>query len=164
MVKRTITSLVLLAVGMPALLFGGVPFFIFMGFFIVMAAYEYTVLFRAMHTEPSTWITVGGVFLILLARDFFPEFASAVFCPAAIGARISRNHLRAGTREGCIRFCCHCWWPGLPWLGGSLSVWNCATCQTAVGGFFWSCPLSGWRIQVRIASAGHMDAISWRRV
>ena len=79
MVKRTITSLILLAVGMPALLFGGIPFFILMGFFIVMAAYEYTVLFRAVGFEPSTVITVGGVFLILLARDFFPEFASVTF-------------------------------------------------------------------------------------
>jgi phosphatidate cytidylyltransferase len=79
MVRRTITALILLVVGMPALLFGGVLFFIFLGFFIVMAAYEYTQLFRAMQIQPSTWITVGGVFLILLARDFFPEYASVVF-------------------------------------------------------------------------------------
>jgi CDP-diglyceride synthetase len=79
MVKRTVTALILLAVGMPALLFGGVPFFIFLGFFIVMAAYEYTQLFRAMQIEPSTWITVGGVFLILMIRDFFPEFANGMF-------------------------------------------------------------------------------------
>ena len=79
MVRRLITSLVLLAIGMPALLFGGVAFFIFLGFFIVMASYEYTHLFRAMQIEPSTWITVGGVFLILVARDFFPEYASVVF-------------------------------------------------------------------------------------
>jgi CDP-diglyceride synthetase len=62
MVKRTITALILLAFGMPALLFGGVLFFIFLGFFILMAAYEYTRLFHAMKIEPSTWITVGGVF------------------------------------------------------------------------------------------------------
>ena len=79
MVKRTITALLLLAVGMPALLLGGIPFFLLMVFFIVMAAYEYTQLFRAMKLEPSTWITVIGVFLIILARDFFPEWASAVF-------------------------------------------------------------------------------------
>ena len=79
MAKRTITALLLLAVGMPALLFGGVPFFILMGFFIVIAAYEYTTLLRAAQIEPSTWITVGGVFLILVTRDFFPEYASAAF-------------------------------------------------------------------------------------
>jgi CDP-diglyceride synthetase len=62
MVKRTITALILLAFGMPALLFGGVPYFVFLGFFILMAAYEYTQLFRAMKIEPSRWITVGGVF------------------------------------------------------------------------------------------------------
>jgi phosphatidate cytidylyltransferase len=79
MAKRTITALLLLAVGMPALLFGGVPFFILMGFFIVIAAHEYTILFRAAQLEPSTWITVGGVFLILVTRDFFPEHARATF-------------------------------------------------------------------------------------
>ena len=79
MVKRTITALALLAIGMPALLFGGVLFFIFLGFFIVMAAYEYTLLFRAVGYEPSTWITVGGVFLILVVRDFYPEFAGGLF-------------------------------------------------------------------------------------
>jgi phosphatidate cytidylyltransferase len=79
MIKRLVTALLLLAVGMPALLFGGVPFFLLMGFFIVTAAYEYTRLFHAADYKPSTWITVGGVFLIILARDFFPEFASAVF-------------------------------------------------------------------------------------
>jgi len=79
MVKRTTTALLLLAVGMPALLFGGIPFFLLIGFFIVMAAYEYTQLFRAMELEPSTWITVGGVFVIILLRDFFPEWAGGAF-------------------------------------------------------------------------------------
>jgi len=79
MVRRLITSLILLAVGMPALLFGGVPYFIFMGFFIVMATYEYTVLFRAVGIQPSTWVTVGGVFLILFVRDFYPEHAKGLF-------------------------------------------------------------------------------------
>jgi len=79
MVKRTLTALILLAIGMPALLFGGIPFFIFLGFFILVAAYEYTRLFRAMQIEPSTWITVGGVFLILVARDFYPEISGGLF-------------------------------------------------------------------------------------
>ncbi|MDK1079976.1 MAG: phosphatidate cytidylyltransferase [Anaerolineae bacterium] len=77
--KRVLTSLLLLAIGLPALLFGGVPFFIFLGFFIVMAAKEYTRMMRALQLEPSTWITVGGVFLILLTRFFFLDFASGSF-------------------------------------------------------------------------------------
>jgi phosphatidate cytidylyltransferase len=78
MVKRVITTLILLAFGMPALLFGGVPYFILLGFFILVAAYEYTQLFRAMNIQPSTWITVGGVFLILVARDFYPQFSTGL--------------------------------------------------------------------------------------
>jgi phosphatidate cytidylyltransferase len=79
MVKRTITALVLLALGMPMLLFGGIPFFLLMGFFIVMAAYEYTRLFQAVQIEPSRWVTIGGVFLLILVRDFYPEYAPVVF-------------------------------------------------------------------------------------
>jgi phosphatidate cytidylyltransferase len=79
MVKRTVTALILLAFAMPALLFGGVLFFIFLGFFILVAAYEYTQLFRAMKLEPSTVITVGGVFMILLARDYYPEVSGGLF-------------------------------------------------------------------------------------
>lgn len=79
MVKRTVTAIILLAFAMPALLFGGVFFFIFLGFFIVVAAYEYTQMFRAMDLQPSTVITVGGVFLILLTRDFFPQLSAGTF-------------------------------------------------------------------------------------
>ena len=86
MVKRTVTALVLLALGMPALLFGGVPFFLLMGSFIVIASYEYAMLFHAAQIEPSKWITVGGVFLILVTRDFFPEYASGTFAALLIVA------------------------------------------------------------------------------
>jgi len=78
MVKRTVTALILLAFGMPALLFGGVPYFVFLGFFILVATYEYTKLFQAMKIEPSRWITVGGVFLILVTRDFYPEVSGGL--------------------------------------------------------------------------------------
>ncbi len=86
MVKRTITALVLLVVAMPALLLGGVPFFLLMGFFIVVAAYEYTVMFHAIQIKPSTWITVGGVFLILVVRDFYPAFSGLIFTILVIAA------------------------------------------------------------------------------
>jgi len=79
MVKRTVTVVILLAVGLPALLLGGVFFFVFLSFFVVAAAYEYTRLFRGMQIEPSTVITVGGVFFILLARGFYPESSGGVF-------------------------------------------------------------------------------------
>lgn len=79
MVKRALTALVLLVVAMPALIFGGIPFFLLMGFFITMAAYEYTLMFHATKIKPSTWITVGGVFLILVVRDFYPGIGNQTF-------------------------------------------------------------------------------------
>src|SRR5574342_36132 len=86
MVKRTITSLILLAFAMPALLFGGVLFFILLGFFILAATYEYIQMFRAMQLEPSMWITLGGVFLILVARDFYPEVSGGLFAATLLAA------------------------------------------------------------------------------
>ncbi len=76
MVKRTVTSLVLLILAMPALMVGGFPFFLLMGFFIVVAAYEYTAMFRAVQIEPSRWLTVGGVFFLLFVRDFFSQYST----------------------------------------------------------------------------------------
>ncbi len=73
--KRVITALVLLAIAMPALLFGGVLFFILISFFIVMASWEYVQMFRAVKMEPAALVTVGGTFLLLVARGFFHEWA-----------------------------------------------------------------------------------------
>ncbi len=77
MVKRTVTALILLAIAMPAVLFGGVPFFLLIGFFVVLAAWEYVHLFRAANYQPSMPVTVGGTLAILIARGFYPEFAAA---------------------------------------------------------------------------------------
>jgi phosphatidate cytidylyltransferase len=75
--KRIITALVLLVIAMPALLCGGVVFFILISFFVVLAAWEYVQLFRAVKYEPSALVTVGGTLLLLVARGFFPVWAEA---------------------------------------------------------------------------------------
>jgi phosphatidate cytidylyltransferase len=69
MFKRTVTALVLLAIAMPAVLFGGIWFFLLIGFFIVMASWEYVQIFRAIKMEASMLVTVGGTFLLLATRS-----------------------------------------------------------------------------------------------
>ena len=73
--RRTVTALALLAVLMPAIYFGGVLYFLYICFFIVIAAWEYAHMFRAVKFEPSAYITMGGTFIILATRAFFPQFA-----------------------------------------------------------------------------------------
>ena len=78
MARRTVTALILLAIAVPAILLGGVFFFVFIGFFVVTAAWEYVHMFRLVHIEASLPVTVGGVALILAARAFRPEAAEPV--------------------------------------------------------------------------------------
>ena len=75
MSKRTITALLLLFAAMPAVVLGGIWFFLLMGTFIVIASWEYVHMFRAVQMQPSMIFTVGGTFLLLLVRGFFAEWS-----------------------------------------------------------------------------------------
>ena len=60
---------------MPAVVFGGIWFFLLIGAFIVIASWEYVHMFRAAQMQPSMFLTVGGTALLLIARGFFPEWS-----------------------------------------------------------------------------------------
>ncbi|MEK6752780.1 MAG: phosphatidate cytidylyltransferase [Chloroflexota bacterium] len=77
--RRLVTALGLALIGMPAIILGGIFYFLLMGTFLIGAAWEYVHLFRAVKFEPQMQITVGGVALVLIARMFFPENAMPVF-------------------------------------------------------------------------------------
>lgn len=79
MLKRTITALGLAAIGLPAILLGGIFYYFLMGTFLIGAAREYVILFRAAKYQPQFHVTVGGVAAITIARMFFPEYAQPVF-------------------------------------------------------------------------------------
>ena len=61
MLSRTLTALALAAVGLPAIIFGGVFYYLLMGTFLVGGAWEYVRLYRAVQYEPNEIVTVGGV-------------------------------------------------------------------------------------------------------
>lgn len=84
--RRTITALVLLAILMPAILFGGVLYFMFISFFVVTASWEYVHMFRAIKFEPSIYLTVGGTFVILAVRAFWPQFIEFGFLALILSA------------------------------------------------------------------------------
>ncbi len=75
MPRRIITALAMAAVGLPAIIYGGVFYFLVMAIFITGGAWEYVRLYRAVHIEPHEVVTVGGVLAIVTARFFFAEHA-----------------------------------------------------------------------------------------
>lgn len=82
--RRVITALELAFIGMPAILIGGIPYFLLMGTFLIGSAWEYVHMFRAAKFQPQMYITVGGVALILFMRMFLPQFAMPVFAAAIL--------------------------------------------------------------------------------
>jgi phosphatidate cytidylyltransferase len=76
---RILTVLVLTVIGLPAIIYGGVFYYLLMGTFLVGGAWEYVRLFRAVQYEPNEIVTVGGVLVIATARFFFPEMAIPFF-------------------------------------------------------------------------------------
>jgi len=84
--KRIVTVLALAVIGLPAILLGGIFYFLVLGIFIVGAAWEYVYMFRAVSFEPQLHITVGGVALILVTRMFFPQAAMPVLAALILAA------------------------------------------------------------------------------
>jgi len=79
MPRRTLTALVLIAIGLPAIVYGGVLYFVLMTIFLVGSAWEYVRLYRAVQHEPNEIVTIGGVLAIATARVFFVEAALPLF-------------------------------------------------------------------------------------
>ena len=79
MLRRTFTALVLAAIGLPAIIYGGLFYFLLMAVFLIGAAWEYVRLFRAVQYEPSEIVTVGGVLVIATARFFLVDAAIPAF-------------------------------------------------------------------------------------
>ena len=78
MPRRVLTALAIAAVGLPAVIYGGVFYFLIMSIFLVGSAWEFVRLYRAVQYEPSQIVTIGGVLVIATARFFFPEYAVPV--------------------------------------------------------------------------------------
>jgi phosphatidate cytidylyltransferase len=76
--QRVIASIVMAAIGIPAIVFGGIYYILLIGFFLVMASWEYVKIFQVAKFAPSMIVTVGGVFLILVFRSYLRDFSSAL--------------------------------------------------------------------------------------
>jgi phosphatidate cytidylyltransferase len=74
-VKRTLTALGMALIGLPAIYFGGIFYFLVIEVLVAGAAWEYVRLFRLVNLRPSMMVTVGGVVLLLAIRMFYPPAA-----------------------------------------------------------------------------------------
>ena len=79
MPRRIVTALGLAVIGLPAIIYGGVFYFIVIAVLLAGSAWEYVRLYRAVQLEPHELVTVLGVLVIVTARFFFAELAIAVF-------------------------------------------------------------------------------------
>ncbi len=79
MLRRTLTALAMAVVGLPAIIYGGVFYYLLMGIFLVGGAWEYVRLYKAVKHEPNEIVTVGGVLVLVTARFFFADAAVPVF-------------------------------------------------------------------------------------
>jgi phosphatidate cytidylyltransferase len=86
--NRVLTALVLAAIGIPAIYFGGIWFFIPFVILICIAAWEFAHLFQAMDVQASGGLAVGGVFFVLATRVYLPDFAAAVLALSVAAALV----------------------------------------------------------------------------
>ncbi|MGC8857079.1 MAG: phosphatidate cytidylyltransferase [Anaerolineae bacterium] len=75
MLRRTVTAILLLLLGLPAVLLGGRLYFLLIAIFLVGAAWEYVLMFRKIGYEANLLLTLGGVLAILAARAFWAAAA-----------------------------------------------------------------------------------------
>jgi phosphatidate cytidylyltransferase len=77
-IKRLIAALIMAAIGIPAIVYGGIYYILLIGIFLLMASWEYVKIFQVAGFEPSMLVTVGGVYLLLVFRSYLPEYSGAV--------------------------------------------------------------------------------------
>ena len=82
MLRRTLTALALAVIGLPAIIYGGVFYFLVMAIFLVGSAWEYVLMFCAVKFEPQVKSIIRGAAFIIVARIlaqiFFPQYGMVV--------------------------------------------------------------------------------------
>jgi phosphatidate cytidylyltransferase len=84
--KRVLASVVIAVVAIPAVIFGGMYYFLLMVVFVGLASWEYVNLFKAAQYQASMPLVVGGTLLILGLRGYYPEFAPAALAFLVLAA------------------------------------------------------------------------------
>lgn len=74
--NRVLSALGLLAIGFPALLAGGLPYYLLFGFLLTAATWEFVNIAEGCGAHPARWPVVLGVVVITAVRYFVPAYAT----------------------------------------------------------------------------------------
>lgn len=77
LIKRTITALILAAIGIPVIILGGPYYSVLIIFFLAVAAWEYGRMFTKAGYKVPGVILIGGVVLIAAIRELLMDPAAA---------------------------------------------------------------------------------------
>jgi phosphatidate cytidylyltransferase len=88
LIKRTLAALVLAVIGIPAIIFGGIYFFVLITLLLGIAAWEFGRIFRTAGFNASDPLLVGGVVLLVTLRVYFPDLAPAALALLILAAMI----------------------------------------------------------------------------
>jgi phosphatidate cytidylyltransferase len=77
LIKRILAALALAAIGIPAMIMGGLFYFVLITLLLGIATWEYGKIFRTAGYNTSTPIMVAGVILLVAFRAYLPGLASA---------------------------------------------------------------------------------------
>jgi phosphatidate cytidylyltransferase len=86
MIKRFLASLALAVVGIPAIILGGIYFYLLIVVILALAAWEFHRIFCMVDCSASQPILIGAVVLIVFARAYFPDLAIAVLTFSVLAA------------------------------------------------------------------------------
>ena len=79
MLRRVGTALVLAAIGLPAIIYGRVYYFVLAAILLAGGAWEFVRLYRAVQSQPHEIVMIGGVLALTTARFFFADDAIPLF-------------------------------------------------------------------------------------
>jgi phosphatidate cytidylyltransferase len=86
LIKRVLASLVLAAIGFPAIIFGGIFYYALITLLLGIAAWEFGNVFRTAGYNASEPLLVGGVVLLVLLRAYFPGQAATALTLLTLAA------------------------------------------------------------------------------
>ena len=86
LIKRVLTALALAAIGLPAMIIGGLFYFGIITILLGIAAWEYGKIYHTAGYNASTLLLVGGVVLLVIVRVYFPGMAPATLALLILAA------------------------------------------------------------------------------
>jgi phosphatidate cytidylyltransferase len=86
LIKRVLAALVLAAIGIPAIIFGGLFYFLLILLLLGVASWEFGKIFEATGSRVSKLLLTGGVVLIVGMRGYFQDLAPAALALLILAA------------------------------------------------------------------------------